>query len=688
MDLSMASSPFVEIPRDPINDEENRTPLRLRRARSSANEENKHLEEQIQTLKFELETMKNERQHEALRHENEIRSLEKKFQQEGKRADELESDQVFLFNKQKETADTLLNVRDQYNKEKAEFESNIQHLRIEVDRAVSKKDDLESELRSHDSLHRKQIDELQMRNTNTNNALESVKQELCEISKELFKKQNVIVDQEQELTLLRSESTRLKSSMDQMQSVDIVQRELEQHVAYVHKLEDQIAEQQNQLKEFRESKQVVEVIMEEKDSLQARLLELEDTREQLNRLELQNMELLQQKDQWRLFLEKDDNFNSPQEVVRALMTERIEKVQLLDKLGLIEAEMSSISTQNINYVNDLSKLKADLQATKASLDKEIQARIRFQRQKELSSKEIAFLKEQLNAYENEESTIKKDSENQQKEKSTRVLELETLVGQLKSEISKLSQDLSQRDGLVATLQSPKRPAPTSTSEELLAESQRKLRSIQVEFDKLQVRTKELEKENGILQHQNKREIETNHRILELKGNPTAKHEGIKVKRLEALKKENEDLLNQINRNTSSKNLVPISTLDRVRDEMKETRRSLAEQEKRMERLKTVFSKKSLEIRECVNSLLGYKIDMLPNKKVRATSIHATSDELSFTFVPDHSIKNKFIGLDENPALQEFENLITFWIKERNDIPCFLAAINLELYDRTTKATRF
>jgi mitotic spindle assembly checkpoint protein MAD1 len=36
---------------------------------------------------------------------------------------------------------------------------------------------------------------------------------------------------------------------------------------------------------------------------------------------------------------------------------------------------------------------------------------------------------------------------------------------------------------------------------------------------------------------------------------------------------------------------------------------------------------------------------------------------------------------------EIKSLIKFWVEEQKDIPCFLAAMTLEFYDRTTKAAR-
>jgi len=66
---------------------------------------------------------------------------------------------------------------------------------------------------------------------------------------------------------------------------------------------------------------------------------------------------------------------------------------------------------------------------------------------------------------------------------------------------------------------------------------------------------------------------------------------------------------------------------------------------------------------------------------------SSSEEESFTFDPDAGTM-KLSGSVDSAFARECSNLISFWVQERREIPCFLAALNLELYDRTTKAARF
>lgn len=53
---------------------------------------------------------------------------------------------------------------------------------------------------------------------------------------------------------------------------------------------------------------------------------------------------------------------------------------------------------------------------------------------------------------------------------------------------------------------------------------------------------------------------------------------------------------------------------------------VADKEKRMQRLKEIWSAKSMEFREAVFSLLGWKLDFLQNGRVRVTHMFAGNSE--------------------------------------------------------------
>ena len=137
----------------------------------------------------------------------------------------------------------------------------------------------------------------------------------------------------------------------------------------------------------------------------------------------------------------------------------------------------------------------------------------------------------------------------------------------------------------------------------------------------------------------------------------------------------------------------------MRAELRAMERVVADKEKRMTRLKEIWSAKSLEFREAVASLLGWKMDFMPNGRVRVTSLYypgGTSgggddgggDEGANSIVFDgENGTMKIAGGPDGPFAREIRNLIRFWAEERKEVPCFLAAMTLEFYERTTRAAR-
>lgn len=153
----------------------------------------------------------------------------------------------------------------------------------------------------------------------------------------------------------------------------------------------------------------------------------------------------------------------------------------------------------------------------------------------------------------------------------------------------------------------KRKLTPFSSGERVAELTRKARSLQVELDeakaKLETQEKELvstKKQVELLELSKQlKEQKSAVRILELEDNPAARHEKVKQAMITALRKENEALLEQIsdlqspsddeNRHNQSK-LVPYSSLERLQNEIQQLNNTIADQTKRTERLKQVFSK--------------------------------------------------------------------------------------------------
>jgi hypothetical protein len=96
--------------------------------------------------------------------------------------------------------------------------------------------------------------------------------------------------------------------------------------------------------------------------------------------------------------------------------------------------------------------------------------------------------------------------------------------------------------------------------------------------------------------------------------------------LAALKEENAALLSQLRTGNPNTAVVPVATLEAAQRDVRDMAKTVADKEKQMSRLKQIWGAKSMEFREGVNSLLGWKVDFLPSGKMKVSSLFYPSTE--------------------------------------------------------------
>lgn len=287
----------------------------------------------------------------------------------------------------------------------------------------------------------------------------------------------------------------------------------------------------------------------------------------------------------------------------------------------------------------------------------------------------------------------------------------------------------------------------------LLDAEASVKLLASEIKVIQLRNKELqsyiEEETFSPKKLEKRKQE---RILQLFRNPTLDYQKIKTETLKALSKENTDLLRLIGElqekeksntvKTAVKNsvlageqntkMIPRSVLDRYMVEVNASEQELEKLNKKLDRLKKAYNKKSAEYLSTITLLFGYNIEFFENsKKIKIkskftkrkalqssssssssnTNGHNSSDmgtggagdyfagannssnakgddDNENTTTEDHNylvidLYNKSLQIS-NEASEAFhqkcESLISYWVRAKGEIPCFLAALNLELFE--------
>lgn len=194
------------------------------------------------------------------------------------------------------------------------------------------------------------------------------------------------------------------------------------------------------------------------------------------------------------------------------------------------------------------------------------------------------------------------------------------------------------------------------------------------------------------------------RVLKAFKNPDQEWFDARQETMKKLRSENEALLERLkdleshtapatsSASTSSSIIdsksVPRESWEVLKQEKEELSQAVAQKEKRLKRLQEVFTRKSEEFRNAISSILGVKLAFYPNGQVRVTSQYDLS--ATFVFKPEggpgaegEGARMQLIAAGEsNP--QEMEELMRYWVLQEMSIPCFLASVTLECYDKVRR----
>lgn len=685
---------------------------------NKADPQTENLRSQLHTLQYELDALKQDRELSLLHHEAALRDAQTRSESDFARAQAAEAAQAAATKKLEQWSRDHQEWQNVSANEKLALEKKVRGLQEDSRALREELEDVRGELSMQERRAGHAYGELEAQFVAVKGSVEGVQVDLEGKVAALQATQQRLVKEEARAGELENEVLRLKAQTGDAETLGLIKKELSEQVAYISRLEAANREQSAELKSMRKAQKKVEVVLEEKLALEAKVRMMEDLRRELSEAQLQKRILEDEKSGWTSYLqnearaEEDMSFETPEQMARAFLQERLERLSLLDRIGTIQPELS-VKEENIQTLEEeKAKLRAELEeARKNSLANgasstntttaaaappaDLKARARLERQKNLMAKEVQYLREQMKTFEAEEAEF--NPENADEERSQRINELEGLVEQYRTEMQSLHTEMSKIEAPAPAVQSPQKRQreDEGEAEERMGEMRRKARTLQSDIDKLQTRNQVLEAElKASLSQVETLKASSRTRTLELRDNPTAQAEAIKMVTLRTLREENQALLEQLENRPVSTKVVPISTLENVRLQLDEAQSQIKQTEKKTLRLKQIWGSKSLEFREAVCSILGWKLDFMPNGRVKATSIlyptllnsSGEEEENSIVFDGENGTM-KVSGGPKSLFAGEIKGLIEFWVEGRKEIPCFLAACTLEFYDRTTRAAR-
>ncbi|KAF4637713.1 hypothetical protein G7Y89_g374 [Cudoniella acicularis] len=653
------------------------------------------LKAEVKTLKYTIDNDKQEQELTKLRHESELRDARRRAEEEFKKMQAAEGEKSKALRQCEALLKEVTEIRDTASNEKAALERRLRE--FEESKRVLEEDleDVKSEREESIRGIERKAQELETRNETLQRTVEELQQDSDRREGLLQKAQQDLSKKETACGTMEAEILRLKAQTGDADTLAIIKRELSEQVTHIRTLEAANREQAAELKHFKRLHKSVEVVEEEKRSLQRRLDAMEGLENELGEAKIQRQRLEDERLAWTAYLQSQADpegrleFESPEELAKALVAEQLQTATLVERLGAVEAESSGkdlaiqgLETEKRDIALQMEKLK--VAGSTAGSNK---TALRLERQRALAIKEAEYLRAQLKTYDTEDTTFQ--PENVDEAKIKRVQELEDLVDQYRQEIQTLHKELESQEKVVSPVPEVvgnKRPREETEDNERLGQLSRKNRKLHDELNSLQTSTNLLQKELSVAKERIKAaEKQSKTRILSLRSNPTSDVEAIKMATLSALRQENADLLSQL-QGSMALSSVPLSTLEASRRDVHDAEKRLAEEKKRNDRLKKVWGAKTAEFRQLVISLLGWDVVFMKDGKTRVTSFFYPSkgdDENSILFDGERGTM-KISGGPQSAFALKISDQTKFWAKERNSIPCLLAALTLEFYDEANR----
>jgi len=454
-----------------------------------------------------------------------------------------------------------------------------------------------------------------------------------------------------------------------------------------------------------QQKTSIELLKQKNASLESKISKLERAEEKAELLQLENLELRTKFDEYFGVISTSVQSNNSESTDDSVLkfVETFKELQnknlvLFEKLSEVESNVSRLEDTNLRLQDEINQeLKPKLENLQNMVIQQENEIKELKKQKVLNSKEIEFLRNSLKSLDSVTAHIQatkisagtdgssKETEARRQATNQYLSNLEKLVDDYKKEVETLRRNSTLPQSVITPAKRPRLidedDTKTRAAIALRNENLELLAEIRNLKDKLNLVTKKLKLAE-------KATDSTNH-ILELRSNPFSKDQAIKQETLNRLQDENRSLIAKYveSRNVES---VPRAVFARQENDKDVLQAKIDHLTKRIDRLSSVYAEKSKEIIAVISRYFGYKIEFIlsplnPNEmcsKIKLVSKYTTRKDLGvsppYLTLDVHNKSLKANGTYEFKAM--CEELVNQWVNEKNQIPCFLSALNLKIYN--------
>ncbi|EKJ75746.1 hypothetical protein FPSE_03926 [Fusarium pseudograminearum CS3096] len=657
------------------------------------------LKAEIGTLQYRLQTTEQEKEIALSTSNSKVEQSRRETQDEVQKRQAAEAEREKAVEQTEALRRELEQIKESIEDDKKKLERKARDAEDEVRLLQDQLEDLSAAKDEAARIADRKATDMEMQIAAAQKTVKELEQDSEQRDNALQQAQSQLAERDGQIANLEADVLRLKAQSGDAETMEIIRQELTEQVQHIRNLESTNRDQLSELKHLRSLSKAVEVVEEEKRTLQRRLESAEVIEAELTEARIQRQRLEDERLAWSAYLKNaaetdESQFDSPEAVARALVEERLTNASFVEKVGQLQAEMTSAQNTIQSLNDEKAQLKSEVEKSKsaASATNTDKARMRLDRQRIMAVKEVEYLRAQLKTFDTEDETLQPEQFDQARVQ--RVQELEDLVDQYKKEVQTLHAELSSLEpstGAPQPVTGTKRSrVEDDSTQEQLGQLTRKKRKLEEELTKSQNKISLLEKDLSTSREQLKAAKQsTQTRVLSLKSNPTSDFEAIKRSTLKALKKENEELLATL-RGKSSSPMIPTSVLAAMEREITAAKAETASAEKRTRRLKEVWGSKSQEFKEAIFSTLGWTVTFIPNGKMRVESTFYPSQtdehENSIVFDGERGTM-KVGGGPRSDFARRISDQIGFWVREKGCIPGFLAALTLEFYEEHSRAAK-
>ncbi|KAI0324181.1 MAD-domain-containing protein [Cubamyces sp. BRFM 1775] len=623
--------------------------------------------------------------------------LESKVREKELVIERLEGDRRYLAEREKEEREEKEREREEHLQYKRKTDSEVRSLRTALQTLREKQVDLEEE---HSSLARSTSQTIATQKSQISTLSHQVsllENELTELKKLAEDRARAFEELQTQFDELGASQGSFSQNGGQDEDWAVVREELHRQAAYMRQLEVTNAKLTTELNTLREKQMSVEVLKEQKRELERKVRGTEELRERVVKLEAELDAARKEREEWVRSAEPTTPSKTPVSVTQSLAALRLAHARLLEEHGSSvallqhrEQELSESQAREAEAEDTIKDLRAEVRSLKDRAT-------RSEHKISLAQREISFLQAMVASFNAEEAA---HGEVKAEEGHTQpIQELEALVKDYKATVADLEKQLADARA------NPVITEDKEGKEQLLAELEQErtgklnlemqLKEAEAEVEKHLEKIEELEQtlfdlrgEIGAGRH-----VPPGTRVLCLRDNPAQQWEDLSRAAMDRLKGENEALLKRLKdleesgargsgENAGGEELVPRESYEVVVKEKAKLEEELKHREKRLLRLQQVFHAKSAEFREAIAAILGVKLAFYPNGQVRVTSQYDLN--AAFVFQPDNAkaggAKMTLIAQGDGGP-EDLPQLMRYWIEEEQCIPCFLASVTLECYEK-------